>query len=64
MVVRALESGRTQYAPTIKTIYIGGGTPSYIDSNYIKEILGTIKKKFFIDKKVEITLEINPRYGR
>ena len=23
---------------TITTIYIGGGTPSYIDSNYIKEI--------------------------
>ena len=29
----------------ITTIYIGGGTPSYIDSKYIKEIIAEIKKK-------------------
>lgn len=23
---------------TVKTIYIGGGTPSYLDSKYIKEL--------------------------
>ncbi len=28
----------------ISTIYIGGGTPSYIDSKYIVDILNTIRK--------------------
>lgn len=44
----------------IKTIYIGGGTPSYIDGQYIKEILETIKNNFCIEKEAEITIEINP----
>ena len=40
----------------IKTIYIGGGTPSYIESKYIKKLLDEIDQK---DAK-EITLEVNP----
>ena len=40
----------------IKTIYIGGGTPSYIDSKLICKILDEINK---IDAK-EITIEVNP----
>lgn len=45
--------------PWITTIYIGGGTPSYIDSKYIKQILQEIKKKN-ITKNTEITIEVNP----
>ncbi len=44
----------------ISTIYIGGGTPSYIESKYIGEILKTIKQKYNISKNVEITIEVNP----
>jgi len=44
----------------ITTIYIGGGTPSYIQSKYIIEILETIKQKYNISKKAEITIEVNP----
>ena len=40
----------------ICTIYIGGGTPSYIPSKYIMKILNLINLK---DAK-EITIEINP----
>lgn len=40
----------------IDTIYIGGGTPSILDSKYIKEILEKITPK----KNAEITIEINP----
>ena len=43
----------------ITTIYIGGGTPSYIESDYIREIIGEIKKKDVIEKP-EITIEVNP----
>ena len=44
----------------VKTIYIGGGTPSVIDSKYIKEIINEIKQNIRIDDDVEITLEVNP----
>ena len=40
----------------IKTVYIGGGTPSYIDSKYIVKLL----KEINIEKAEEITIEINP----
>ncbi len=40
----------------IKTVYIGGGTPSYIDSSYIVKLLKEINLK----KAEEITIEINP----
>ncbi len=44
----------------ISTIYIGGGTPSFIDSKYIVEILSTIKENFIVEQDTEITIEINP----
>lgn len=44
----------------VSTIYIGGGTPSFINSKYIGKILENIKNKFKILESVEITIEINP----
>ena len=44
----------------IKTIYIGGGTPSYINSNYIVEIIKQIKEQYNVNEDTEITLEVNP----
>ncbi len=44
----------------VKTIYIGGGTPSFIESKYIVEIIKTIKENFNVYKEAEITIEINP----
>ncbi len=44
----------------VKTIYFGGGTPSFIDSKYIVEILQLIKNKFNILENAEITIEVNP----
>lgn len=44
----------------VKTIYIGGGTPSLIESKYIKEIMQTIQTNFEIEKNVEVTIEVNP----
>ncbi len=43
----------------ITTIYIGGGTPSYIDSKYIKQIMTEIRNKN-VHKNAEITIEVNP----
>lgn len=41
----------------IETIYIGGGTPSYINEKYIEDIL----KNIDISKAKEVTIEVNPR---
>lgn len=42
----------------IKTVYIGGGTPSILESKNIKKILDAIRLDF--DKDVETTIEVNP----
>ena len=45
----------------ISTIYMGGGTPSFIDSKYIVDILSQIRKYAKnILQNVEITIELNP----
>lgn len=44
----------------VKTIFIGGGTPTYIDSKYIIEIMETIRNNFTIINNAEISLEGNP----
>lgn len=44
----------------ISSIYIGGGTPSYIESDYIGRILDTVYSNYAISKEAEITIEINP----
>ncbi len=48
----------------VTTIYLGGGTPSYIKEEYIKEILELLKEKLINNKvywkDIEITIEVNP----
>lgn len=45
---------------TVKTIYIGGGTPSVLDEVMIESILNTISNVFQVDRFPEITIEVNP----
>ena len=48
----------------VTTIYIGGGTPSYIESKYIVELIEKLKSKLTNNEtkfdKMEITIEVNP----
>ena len=44
---------------SIKSVFIGGGTPSIVDSSIIAEIMESIGK-FNIDENAEITIEANP----
>lgn len=44
----------------ISTIYIGGGTPSIIDSKNIIKILDAIFSNFNVLDDAEITIEVNP----
>ena len=49
---------------TVTTIYIGGGTPSYINSKYICEIMHVLeenlKENMVKLEDMEITIEVNP----
>ena len=44
----------------IDSIFIGGGTPSSIDSKFIGKIFEKLYSSFNIDSKAEITIEVNP----
>ena len=44
----------------VDTIYIGGGTPSFIKEEYIIKLINDAKKYFVVDKECEITIEVNP----
>ena len=48
----------------VTTIYIGGGTPSFIDQKYTKQLLEELKEKLAKNETkfedIEITIEINP----
>lgn len=44
----------------VQTIFFGGGTPSVVDSSYIKKTLETIKQNFNLSNDAEISIECNP----
>ena len=44
----------------IKTIFIGGGTPSVLPIGFIGEIMQTIFENFKVSELAEITIEANP----
>lgn len=44
----------------IKTVYLGGGTPTILSGAQIFNILKFCEDKFTIDKNAEITIEANP----
>lgn len=53
------------YAPQfetrkIDTLYIGGGTPSYVSQGHIAELLENINKNFLLSNNCEISMESNP----
>lgn len=58
---REIEARGKQYKnKVINTIYIGGGTPSFVDSKFIVGAIRQVKKFFTLSQNAEITIEINP----
>lgn len=44
----------------VSTIYIGGGTPSWLRESYMEQILNQLMESFRIEPDAEITVECNP----
>ncbi|MCR5099112.1 MAG: radical SAM family heme chaperone HemW [Lachnospiraceae bacterium] len=62
---RSLIREMEMYAPdfsdaTFSTMYIGGGTPSWLEPEYMDAILSAMQKSFHIEPEAEITMECNP----
>ena len=58
--IRLNSNGDYTNLPLAKTLYIGGGTPSFIDEKYIEDIIKTIETNYEIDQNIEVTIEVNP----
>lgn len=44
----------------VSTVFVGGGTPSVLEAGQMEGVLGNIQEVFELEKKPEITLEMNP----
>lgn len=44
----------------VRSVFIGGGTPSILEAEQITEIMTCIRNDFSIEKNAEITIESNP----
>ena len=47
-------------AHTVDSVYLGGGTPSYLGERRLRQILKTVGKHYRLSRDAEITLEANP----
>ena len=54
-----LEIDKYYEGDEINTVYIGGGTPSSLNSNQLIKLFGIIKSKFDLSKLKEFTFEMN-----
>ena len=52
--------GRALGRPKVRTVFFGGGTPSYLPDGDIEAILQATSRSFAIDSQAEITIEANP----
>jgi oxygen-independent coproporphyrinogen-3 oxidase len=46
--------------PSARTVYIGGGTPTYLSADMAKELMRSLDSAFSLKQSEEITVETNP----
>ncbi len=52
--------GRVLGRPALSSVFIGGGTPSYLPAERIKHVMDAARREFEVCPDAEITLESNP----
>lgn len=45
----------------LSSVYIGGGTPSFVEGEYIASVMKAVYDTFNVSEDAEITIEINPK---
>lgn len=63
--IEAIKSEIKLYKPflsgrKVKSIYIGGGTPSLLEPAQLKQIIATLSLSLILEDNIEITIEANP----
>lgn len=59
-LIKEIKNTHNKSELLIKTVYIGGGTPSILNANELKQVMEAIKTNFLLSKDCEITVEMNP----
>ncbi|MBD5546584.1 MAG: oxygen-independent coproporphyrinogen III oxidase [Lachnospiraceae bacterium] len=60
-LIREIRGESSNYAGDIvKSVFLGGGTPSLLPAESIEEILDTVYDCFDVDEACEISMEVNP----
>ncbi len=52
--------GRVLQSPRVNTVFLGGGTPSYLPEDGVGRIVQAIRNAFSLRRDAEITVEANP----
>ena len=52
--------GETLGRPAVRSVFFGGGTPSYIPADGVGELMDTVRRSFRVAPQAEVTLEANP----
>lgn len=56
--------GETLGHPSVTSVFVGGGTPTVLEAELLKDIFRIIGKAFNIEDQAEITIEMNPGTDR
>ena len=60
-MIKEIQGYRKKYQEyCVTTIFVGGGTPSVLSGEQIKEVFNALRASFAIDAQAEITIEVNP----
>ena len=60
-VINEILISKNKYSDyNVSSVFIGGGTPSFVASKYICKILDSIRENFHVRDDAEISIEVNP----
>ena len=63
-LISEIESYKERFADeTITSVYIGGGTPTYLEVVFMQRIINAIFENFHVAKNAEFSMECNPGTG-
>ena len=60
MVVEIRKAGKSGELAKVRSVYLGGGTPSYLGQKYLTEILYMLGLSMSLSTEVEVSMEANP----
>lgn len=60
MILSIRHAGKQGFLGSVQTVYLGGGTPTYLGSRALTEILYTLSLTMHLTQDVECSMEANP----